>query len=106
MSAWLNRYEAGDHVQVWTEMLGMGPALRADTEGWAQARAVAKLTMQRARQNVELLLERLPADGYVFAPGPASIVFEPPAADISSRLDELEATVGLLPLRCVPGSNR
>jgi hypothetical protein len=98
MAVWLDRYVAGDRVQVWTEMVGMGPELRADNEGWAEARAVAGLTMQRARRNVEMLLERLPADGYVFAPGPGSVVFEPPAADIGGRLDELEVTVGLLPL--------
>jgi hypothetical protein len=59
---------------------------------------VAALTMQRARQNVELLLDLLRTDNYEFAPGADMVVFEPPEARITARLEELEATTGPLPL--------
>jgi hypothetical protein len=102
VSSWLRRYEAGDRVQVWTEMLGLGPEIRADARAWDEAVKVARLTMQRVRANVELLRDLLPEAGYVFAPDEGLPVFEPPPEDTSSQLDELEAEVGRLPLalRC------
>jgi hypothetical protein len=96
--SWTDRYLAGDRGQVWAEMLGAGPRLRADPVGWEQARTVAELTMRRARGNVERLIDMLPAGGYRFEPGEGLPVFEPPAADITDQLDRLEATTGPLPL--------
>jgi hypothetical protein len=98
MGTWVDRYDAGSRVEVWTDMIGLGDALRSDPDGWAEATAVAARTMQRARRNVETLIERLTLDGYEFDPGGGLRTFEPPQSDASDRIDELEAVVGPLPL--------
>jgi hypothetical protein len=101
MSRWLERYRAGDRVQVWTEMSSLGDDLRAD-DSWAEAVEVTRETMRRARTNVERLLELLPANGYRFSDDPDVQLFVRPPADIVVQLDRLEARIGRLPfaLRC------
>ena len=94
MSRWLERYQAGQHGQVWTEMASMGSGLRSDDEGWHTATAVARETMRRARENVERLVTELPKLGFQFEGEP----FTPAAAGIAADLDRLEARVGVLPL--------
>ncbi len=95
MDSWLERYEAGDHVQVWTEITTAGLRLRGSEE-WDEAVRVARETMRRARANVERLIQRLPQLGYEFeAP---ERVFQPAARDAASGVDELEAKIGTLPL--------
>lgn len=98
MGAWIDRYTRGHHIAVWTDMLGMGSGLRKEPDAWAEAQAVASLTMRRARSNVDLLLARLTQEGYEFAPGEGMVVHEPPSPDVRDRLDELEAVIGPLPL--------
>jgi hypothetical protein len=56
------------------------------------------MAMTRARWNVERLLALLQEEGYQFDNGEGMPVFEPPAADVSGQMDELELTVGPLPL--------
>lgn len=96
---WLERYRAGDHVLTWTELTGLGAAVR-DTPAWPEAVTVARETMRRARENVRRLAELLPACGYRFAEPDGVLV--PPPGDIVAQLDRLEATAGMLPLslRC------
>jgi hypothetical protein len=95
VDSWLERYEAGDHVQVWTEITTAGLRLRGSEE-WDEAVRVARETMRRARANVERLIQRLPQLGYEFeAP---ERVFQPAARDAASGVDELEAKIGTLPL--------
>lgn len=77
-------------------MTSLGPEI--GTEELAEAFVVVRETMRRVRQNVERLVERLPAIGYVFAETADLPVFAPPPADIEDRLDDLEARVGRLPL--------
>ena len=86
MRGWLERYREGETAEVWAEMARAG----ADEE----ARAVVRETMQRARANVERLVERLPAIGFVFEGEP----FVPAPAGVADQLDMLEATIGRLPL--------
>jgi hypothetical protein len=57
LDSWLERYEAGDHVQVWTEMTAAGHWLRGGEER-DNAIRVARETMQRARVNAERLIQR------------------------------------------------
>ena len=96
MTRWLERYRAGDRVQVWAEMTSVGADLR-DTPDWTAATAVARDTMTRARTNLERLIELLPANGYRFRL-PPDAVFVPPSADIEAHLQVFEAKVGRLPL--------
>src|SRR5260221_9203460 len=110
MSTFLERYERGEHVQVWDELLALGEAARAEPL-YADAQAVARETMRRARHNVEALIARLLALGYQFgyawwdpddrdmlAQDPPPPVYTPPRPDVKHQLAELEAHVGLLPL--------
>lgn len=98
MTMWLDRYLRGDREQVWTEINSLGPPIRHDPDAMAEAERVGRETMRRARGNVERLVSELPRLGYVFTPGEGLVTFEGPEAGISSRLDEIEARVGSLPL--------
>jgi hypothetical protein len=62
-----DRYQAGEHRQVWSELVSLGPAVREDPHA-ADALAVAYETMRRVDANVRTLVERLSAMGYVFTP--------------------------------------
>jgi hypothetical protein len=97
---WLERYHAGDRVQVWTEMTSLGPTVR-DVDSFADAVEVAQETMRRARANVERLLELLPERGYEFEESELP-VFTPPSGETATELDRLEERIGRLPLalRC------
>jgi hypothetical protein len=92
----LERYLDGQHEQVWTELVGIGPSIRDDPEEWADARAVAEETMRRVRANVARLREGLPAIGYEFA-NPDGVLVDP-TDDVRAELDRLEAATGPIPL--------
>ena len=92
MSWFFERYQAGDHQQIWAELLISGSEAREDEDD----HAVIAETMRRARHNVELLVEELPRLGYVFEhPDTAHV---PPPDGLAERLDELETTIGVMPL--------
>jgi hypothetical protein len=78
-------------------MLAAGPQLRGHKAGWAEACAVAELTMRRARTNVERLIALLREAGCI-EPDDEPLVYRPPSAELVDRLDELESIVGVLPL--------
>ena len=80
MTTFLERYQAGDHVAVWDELMALGDGVRHEPH-YADAVAVATETMRRARHNVELLIRRLDARGYRFLDTVSS------AEDRLSRLD-------------------
>jgi hypothetical protein len=92
----LERYLDGQHVQVWTEMLGIGSEIREDAELCAEARSIAEETMRRVRDNVAGLERALPEIGYRFANPDAVLVA--PRADAAAEIDRLEAVVGPVPL--------
>jgi len=94
MGTWLDRYRRNPGPQVWAEMTALGEDIRKDAEWLSDATAVARETMRRARRNVELLVELLPSIGYEFGDEP----FTPPPANAAGLLDEVEATIGVLPL--------
>lgn len=100
MSAWIERYLAGEHAEVWAEMTNGGEGLRQDAD-WADAVAVARETMRRARSNVERLVELLPAAGFEFDRPPGA-VHVPPGPTVAADIERLERAVGVLPLslRC------
>jgi hypothetical protein len=98
MASWLDRYMAGHCAAVWTEIVGLGGTIRTNPAYLADAEAVGRETMRRARRNVERLTTLLPEIGYEFDPGDGMVVFEPPPAGISAGLDAIERRVGLMPL--------
>lgn len=114
MPTFLARYVAGEHEQVWTDLLALGMQVR-DKPFSADAISVAQETMQRVKHNISLLVPRLGALGYtfgyqwavdrgVFTPEQAREVKQhrplqsPPSGDPGPLLDELERRVGALPL--------
>jgi hypothetical protein len=62
---WHARYLDGDRGGVWGELRALGDAVR-DPEHVDEAQLVCDEMARRARQNVETLVDRLTADGYVF----------------------------------------
>jgi hypothetical protein len=118
----LERYQAGEHQQVWTELVSLGPAVREDPHV-ADALSVAYETMRRVEQNVRSLVQRLDGMGYVFTPdgmsrGPSflsrlsglfgsqpkrggarsSRAHVPAAPDAGKRVADFEKEFGVLPL--------
>jgi hypothetical protein len=66
MSAnFLDRYRAGEREAVWNDLIALGQAVRHELY-LGDATAVANETMQRARRNVEVIIERLRGMGYHF----------------------------------------
>jgi hypothetical protein len=116
MGHFLDRYRRGEYKQVWDELLAQGEAI-AQAPLWAEASAIAHETMQRVRQNIEILLPRLRQLGYQFGdPGGAKPLphwfqedfssaqeksFQPlipPQPDVHLFLEQLTRTIGPLPL--------
>jgi len=93
--SYLERYRAGEHVAVWSELAALGADVRREPV-YSDARAVARETMTRVRHNVELLAARLRALGYRFIRPDEAVV--PPTPELLERLDRIEAEAGPLPL--------
>lgn len=93
----LHRYQNGDYLRVWEELTQLGPAAR-DPQYFADATAVARETMKRARHNVEQIIEKLDRLGFWSTKGPSSLknpwVFRPADPHASQHLDALEEIIG------------
>ncbi len=101
----LDRYLAGEHEQVWRDLIALGEAALGDAHA-ADALAVAYETMHRVEANVRVIAERLRSVGYRFVyPGSGGGFFglgkprehQPhvsPQADVRATLDELEEVAG------------
>lgn len=63
---WLARYEAGQHREVWSELRALGADVRSNPESSAETQAVCDAMARRALSNIELIVERLTAQGYRF----------------------------------------
>ncbi len=99
MPTYFERYLAGEYEQVWDELMARGAAVREEPV-YADALAVAREAMRRARYNVELLISRLKALGFIFRYAPLkdwSPLKQATAIDIA-RLDKLEEDIGPIPL--------
>jgi len=101
----LVRYQAGDCRAVWDELLARGAGVR-EPASLPEAEAVVRETMTRVRANVEAVIAGLKIHGFRFGvypdgepvPGYAGPLV-PPAADVDSRIAELESLVnGPIPL--------
>jgi hypothetical protein len=95
MQSYLERYQQGEEVAVWAELVGLGPAIRGEPL-FADALAVAHEMMRRAKHNVGLLVERLKSIDYRFVDTDEAWV--PPDAEQLSAIDELEGRFGPFPL--------
>ena len=65
MQTLYDRYQAGEHKEVWSELIALGEAVRQEPV-YSDALAVARETMRRAQTNIERLIDRLHAIGYRF----------------------------------------
>jgi hypothetical protein len=65
MQTFYDRYMAGEHQQVWSDLIALGEAVRQEPV-YSDAQAVARETMRRAQANIERLIDRLHAMGYRF----------------------------------------
>jgi hypothetical protein len=93
--SWSTRYAAGEGQPVWDEIVGVGAALRDDPLRWDDAVAVAHDLVGRIRRNAETVRDHLADQGYEFQ---ASEPIRPPASDITSDLDLVEAEIGAFPM--------
>jgi hypothetical protein len=92
----------GMREAAWNELASWGE-LEEGTARWDEAYAVARETMQRARQNVEIIVACLRAENYVFGPAPYSDlspepVWQPPTPETKAQLARLQTEYGPLPL--------
>lgn len=94
MPTYTERYEQGDYEAVWAELVALGAAVRTEPL-FSDAKAVAKLMMSRARQNVALLVERLHQLSFEFTTEP---VWTRPDPQLLARLDTIEQQYGPLPI--------
>jgi hypothetical protein len=93
--SFLERYQAGEHVPIWQDLVALGPSVRSPAY-FHDAYAVATETMRRVRVNIETIHHNLIRIGYQFAnPDDA---FCPPPLDIAQQIADVEHWVGSLPL--------
>ncbi len=101
----LDRYLAGEHEQVWNELVAVGETALGEDHA-PDAVAVAYETMHRVAQNVGTIADRLNGMDYRFVyPGSEGGLFGlrkprvhspqvPPGADVRSKVAELESVIG------------
>ena len=92
-----DRYRAGAHREVWSELVALGPSVRQDPYA-ADALAVAYETMQRVDANVRTLVQRLKAMNYIFTTDVGSS--GSPTVQIGAdriALDDLVRNAGSMP---------
>jgi hypothetical protein len=82
------RYQAGEYMEVWKQLRGYG-AIGGDLR--EEALAVARATMQRVRQNVELIASRLEERGWRALSGS---LHTPPAPTDEEVMREVERRTG------------
>ncbi len=63
--SYLERYTSGEYESVWEELQALGSAVRQGPLH-SDAIAVARETMRRVRQTIEILIQRLIRIGFVF----------------------------------------
>lgn len=103
-ATWLQRYQAGDRDAVWHELRQAGSRVQ-NPDLVDDAQAVCDEMARRARQNVEVIVERLRGQGYVFhtnddAQSPA-VPHVPPGPQAMEVLDWLDRHFELVPMTLV-----
>ncbi len=99
MPTYLERYQNGEHEQVWAELTALGEQVRQE-HILPDALAVARETMSRVRENCERIISRLQSIGYEFDAEydypPAGL--QPPPKNAQQQIADLESQAGPLPL--------
>jgi len=99
---WLSRYLAGQREQVWHELRQLGSTIRQHAEFTGEAQQVCDEMARRARQNVEVIIERLSADGYRFHSNDDEQTpmtpHAPPTATAAEQADWLQERFGAVPM--------
>jgi hypothetical protein len=93
--SYYSRYLAGEHEQVWGELVQCGSAVRTEPL-YSDAHGVAKVLAENAYRNLALIHRRLVDFGYEFEE-PKSALLEATTQDIQ-LLDGVEQALGTLPL--------
>lgn len=91
-TTFLQRYLHGEQEQVWADVLALGDSVRNEPV-FTDALAVARETMRRAKENIELLIPRLAKSGYQFGYGwiqPRDDISRFTGADRRDYDDEIE----------------
>ncbi|MCL1919176.1 MAG: hypothetical protein FWG14_12945 [Peptococcaceae bacterium] len=100
-SDWLERYRSGQQSQVWSELRQLGKWVR-EPEYLPAAQAVCDEMASRARHNIEILVDRLTAQGYQFHSNDDEKTpikpFYPAVSTDAGMVDWLEQQVGPIPL--------
>jgi hypothetical protein len=63
---WLSRYRAGQREHVWHELRQRGRTVRQEPDLAFEAQQVCDEMARRARQNIDVIVERLVSEGYRF----------------------------------------
>ena len=92
----VTRYQNGEHVEVWRDLVALGTGVREGRYAEA-ANAVARETMLRARNNVELLFSRLRELDYEFY-GKDSEPLRPCTPEEAGALAQAERDALAIPL--------
>lgn len=87
------RYGAGEHASVWDEIRRLG---EVDAERRDEVSEVSRLTMRRARPQIERIVEGFMHEGLEAASSELPIRLPPPV-DVSARLGRIELVHGPLP---------
>ncbi|WP_437994369.1 hypothetical protein [Sorangium sp. So ce145] len=90
---WVERYEAGEHEAVWSEIAALEDSVR-DGAVLDEAAAVARSMMTRVRTNLERIVEALKKRKYAFAAGSAKKAFPGPSAKAGKELAAIEELLG------------
>ncbi|MGD8633764.1 MAG: hypothetical protein PVF85_09365, partial [Anaerolineales bacterium] len=100
MITYLERYQefaSSGHrnTRVWAELTSFGADIRHEPL-FSDALAVARETMSRAKQNIEILIDRLRILDYRFLD--STETWTPPDQESITALNAFEANYGLLPM--------
>jgi len=93
LGTYLERYLAGEHQQVWSDLIALGTLLRSNSS-YNDALAVAKETMSRVKYNVGAVVARLKSVNTTSFDD----VYEPPETNILTIINEWEADNIYLPM--------
>lgn len=96
-AAWIDRYQDGQCVQVWAEMLQLGGQVR-HPDHLADAKSVGAETMRRINSNLDRLIDGLDSMGYIFEPGSGLATRKHVEDTDVATLESLELTYGQFPL--------
>src|SRR6266487_6917324 len=95
MGIFLDRYQHGEHEQVWIDLLNYGIHIRKEPL-FSDALAVARETMIRARENIERIALRLHEINYHFEYPESAVA--PAQSNNLEHISQLEGLVGDLPI--------